>query len=70
MSDVKVEPLCLWCKHFSFYAATPDYSEETPADAFSIYCNRVKWRFKPYGTEEEFRNCIVAAQTCPDYEFK
>lgn len=63
------ERLCIYCKHFSIDLGEPGYSEYTPGSDFSIDCRKKKWEFNPFGSETEYRLCIVAAQKCDEYVF-
>ena len=63
---------CLFCKHFAYYSATRGYSEYTPGDTGNIGCGHKNeyWYWDSYAfvTEEEFRNYMLMANTCADYE--
>ena len=65
-----MEKLCFWCKHFWIGDAIPDYSEYTPGSNFSMNCSKAHWVFDAeLETEESFREKLLTALTCGDYEF-
>jgi hypothetical protein len=59
---------CIGCKHFWVDMGSPGYSELTPGDDFSIYCNKNHWEFRKFSTEEHFKQCLKTANTCQDYD--
>jgi len=69
MSQIKPEnKLCWFCIHFYYNQASPDYSEYTPGDDFSISCGKNHWDFNAYRTsQEEFGKMLSTARTCPDF---
>lgn len=65
-----VEKLCLWCKYFYLTVGSPGYSEYTPGSDFSMDCGKSHWDYKGVSdSENHYRECLLAAQVCPDYEF-
>jgi len=61
-------PLCLWCKHFYLSTGSRGYSEFTPGSEFTMDCAKGHWHWKEYGSEEQYRACILTALHCEDYE--
>jgi hypothetical protein len=65
MSDPKV---CILCKHW-FLDYDEGYSEWTPGVGFYTECAKEHWVLTGPGTKQrEFRDKILTAETCPDYE--
>ncbi len=60
--------LCVFCKHFYFDMGCPGYSEATPGYGATISCNKNYWEMDNYGSLEEYREHIIAAKKCKDYE--
>ena len=76
-----IAALCVFCKHWRFDGGSPDYSELTLGDEATIGCAKKHWpcpsRAWAYSEEAHplhnyseytFREAILCAQTCPDYE--
>ncbi len=62
---------CLFCEHFYFNSGEMGYSEYTPAIDMEIRCGKMHWEVKfDQTTEEEFRQNMLSARTCNDYNPK
>lgn len=65
----KYPKLCWWCPFFRYSQGTPDYSEYTPGEDFSISCAKNHWNFDQQETSlEQFREILETAQTCKDFK--
>lgn len=65
------EKLCVFCTNWVFDGGEPDYSELTPGYAGYIDCAKRRFeqvKFINLGSPREFRQVILAAKTCPDYD--
>jgi len=65
------EKLCVFCKHWQFSGGSEHWSEYTPAINASMDCAKGHYGAEfelEYITEEGFRNIILKAETCPDYD--
>lgn len=60
------ERLCVFCKHFQMDAggSWSEYTHEAP----ELRCSQHHWSQSLNGTQEEFRNNILKAFDCIDYE--
>lgn len=65
---IEPERLCLFCSHFDLEMGEKRYSSYTPGRAFSMDCKKKHWNFSHDDSEEHYRQCIIAAWKCPDYE--
>jgi len=64
-----IKKLCWWCKHFTYYSGSPEYSEYTPGCDIELLCAKNHWKFNSIHTNEiEFRNILMSAEKCSDYE--
>lgn len=61
---------CIECVHLRLQMTEPRYSEVTPGPEFRMWCEKDVWKFERYGTEEEYRNCILAARTCDQFQLR
>ena len=69
MSEEK-NRICIFCKHYNFVPATPDYSEVTLGSDAIEYCGKNKWETDFYNdTEEDRRTNLSMAKTCKKYKF-
>jgi hypothetical protein len=65
-----MKKLCLFCKHFVWRQASPDWSEVTPGDDLVMRCEHFYWEIDPYeDTRDTFRKAILTAENCTDYQF-
>lgn len=55
---------CVECEFMSIQTGSPAYSEWTPGEDFTMSCSKEVWDFDPYGTEQEYRDCMLAARRC------
>ena len=65
------DPLCFFCKHWTFYGGENDWSDVTPGMNASMDCDKKHYgpSFRIQDTNEaEFRNLILKARKCPDYQ--
>lgn len=61
--------LCIFCKHFVFDNATSGFSELTPGDQASIYCDKNHWELDFYDDNvNAFREKIKKGESCKDFE--
>lgn len=62
-------PVCWSCKHILYSMADEGYSEYTPGSSFDLDCMKDHWKFDPYvDSLEKFKNCLLTAETCKDFE--
>jgi hypothetical protein len=63
---------CIFCTHFQYSKATPDWSEYTPGNDLTIGCgnfDKCHWLVEPYVTNEAaFLEHMQSAETCPDFQ--
>lgn len=59
---------CVQCRHFSFDAGTPNWSDVTPGSNMTISCRRDHWRITTETTESAFRSHMETSQHCDDFE--
>lgn len=60
--------VCILCKHW-FLDYDEGYSEFTPGEGFVTECDKGHWSLVgPDINQREFRDNILAAETCLDYE--
>lgn len=64
-----MEKLCVFCRHFYLSMGYGDLSEVTPGMDAEISCGKRRWRMEDYFVERDFRNFILLANTCPEYEY-
>ena len=36
-----IKKLCWWCKHFTYYSGSPEYSEYTPGCDIELLCAKI-----------------------------
>lgn len=59
---------CLLCKYWEFYGGSPEYSDYTPGDNWSMGCLQKVWICEgDYLTISEFRQCMNHAKDCNYY---
>ncbi len=70
MSQPVINPgkCCVECAEMFIEMASPGYSDLTPGNEFDMYCRSQVWTFDRYGTEQEYRNCILTAPRCPHFK--
>lgn len=59
---------CVQCRHFSFDAGTPNWSDVTPGSNMSISCGRDRWRITTETTESAFRSHMETSRYCDVFE--
>ncbi len=59
--------LCVTCKHICI-DDDPGYSEWTPGNGATISCIKGKWMMRNEDGTEVFRDNIVKAEECLDFE--
>ena len=62
-----MEKLCVFCKHLTLYEGwySPDSSY---GDCGTVECEKRHWEIILNGFDDEFREKILQAETCPDYD--
>ena len=67
MSDTR-EKLCIFCRNFRFDSGEPDYSDQTPGWDAIIECGKGHWSMNNCVSRDQFRDAILGAAKCKDYE--
>lgn len=61
--------LCLFCKNMQLEPAQSGYSEFTPESDVWMGCYKGHWELSLWkDTTETYREKLLMAQTCPDYD--
>jgi len=64
----KNNQICVNCVHWEFHAGTPDWTERTPGEGWSMECK--KKHYSIWGcdtTEDQFRKAMLTATDCDDF---
>jgi len=64
-----MEKICCFCKHFYLDMGDPGYSELTPGYEGSVECLKGHWKMRTFDTVETYRENILTAKKCKDWEF-
>ena len=65
---INPDKCCIECQYMYLNTGSRGYSELTPGDEFSMSCEKQHWDWEPYGSEQQYRDCILAAKRCADFE--
>lgn len=60
---------CLDCRHFAVRTREPDYSDYTPGEGFTMFCQLHHWMSDEWedGTDA-VRSHLRSARTCPQFQ--
>jgi hypothetical protein len=69
MSVYEINPgaCCVECRHCYISMGSRGYSELTPGTEFDMWCEGGIWTFERYGTEDHYRECMLAARNCQKF---
>ena len=60
--------ICWDCKHIRMVTSTPSYSQATPGDDFSLFCNEGLWVLDPKSDGIEIlKSNLEKAENCQEF---